>query len=275
MQNPRDAPPSTSSNAYWGYTTFRPLQREAMEAVARRPRLAGRAADRRRQVAVLPGAGAGARRPRRRRLAADLADEGPGRQRCVGNGVPAACYNSALSRRGRRADVTRGVRDGALPAAVRGARAPGRRRRRRVPAGCSRPAASASSRSTRRTASASGGTTSGPSTGSSAQLRERCPASSLHAYTATATGARAPATSSRSSACATPRELVGSFDRPEPRLPGAARDRRSSAQILDVLARHRGEAGIIYCISRKEVDSAGGSGSRGHGLAARCRTTPA
>ena len=41
---------------YWGYTTFRPLQREAMDAVlAGRDSLRG-AADRRRQVAVLPGA---------------------------------------------------------------------------------------------------------------------------------------------------------------------------------------------------------------------------
>src|SRR6185312_7528437 len=46
---------------------------------ARRPRLDRRAAHRRRQVALLPGAGGGARRPRDRHLAADLADERSGR----------------------------------------------------------------------------------------------------------------------------------------------------------------------------------------------------
>ena len=41
----------------WGFSTFRPLQRDAMHAVLDRPRQRRRAADRRRQVAVLPGAG--------------------------------------------------------------------------------------------------------------------------------------------------------------------------------------------------------------------------
>ena len=38
---------------HWGYDAFRPLQREAMHAVLSAPRLARRAADRRRQVALL------------------------------------------------------------------------------------------------------------------------------------------------------------------------------------------------------------------------------
>ncbi|MCX6550820.1 MAG: RecQ family ATP-dependent DNA helicase, partial [Acidobacteria bacterium] len=51
-----------------------------------------------------------------------------------------------------------------------------------------------------------------------------------------------------------PLELVGGFDRPNLLyrvLPRAALKR----QLLDVLGRHRGEAGIIYCTSRREVDA--------------------
>ena len=62
------------------------------------------------------------------------------------------------------------------------------------------------------------------------------------------------ATSSRSSACEDPLELVGSFDRPNlvyRVLPRSALKK----QLQDVLARHRGQAGIIYCQSRREVDA--------------------
>ena len=104
----------------------------------------------------------------------------------VGNGVPAALYNSTLARDEKTA-VSAGLREGryrllyvsperlvgegsdgflALLVAVRRA---------------------ASWPWTKRTASASGGTTSGPSTGSSAACAQRLPGVSLHAYTATAT----------------------------------------------------------------------------------------
>jgi len=49
-------------------------------------------------------------------------------------------------------------------------------------------------------------------------------------------------------------ELVGSFDRPNliyRVLPRATLKR----QLEDVLRRHRGEAGIVYCTSRREVDA--------------------
>ena len=51
-----------------------------------------------------------------------------------------------------------------------------------------------------------------------------------------------------------PLELVGSFDRPNlvyRVLPRAKLKR----QLLDILGRHRGQAGIIYCTSRREVDA--------------------
>src|SRR4029078_8656079 len=51
-----------------------------------------------------------------------------------------------------------------------------------------------------------------------------------------------------------PLELVGGFDRPNlvyRVLPRSA----LKAQLTDVLARHRGDAGIVYCTSRREVDA--------------------
>ena len=84
-------------------------------------------------------------------------------------------------------------------------------------------------------------------------IREEFPEASMHAYTATATpevrrdialqlGLREPIV------------LVGDFDRPN--LTYRVLPRQDEAkQVLDVLERHRGEAGIIYCTRRKDVDS--------------------
>ena len=49
-------------------------------------------------------------------------------------------------------------------------------------------------------------------------------------------------------------ELVGAFDRPNLLyrvLPRATLKR----QLVDIIDRHRGEAGIVYCTSRREVDA--------------------
>jgi ATP-dependent DNA helicase RecQ len=84
-------------------------------------------------------------------------------------------------------------------------------------------------------------------------IREELPEASMHAYTATATpevrrdialqlGLREPVV------------LVGDFDRPN--LTYRVLPRQEEAkQVIDVLERHRGEAGIIYCTRRKDVDS--------------------
>jgi len=84
-------------------------------------------------------------------------------------------------------------------------------------------------------------------------LREEFPDASVHAYTATATpdvrrdiavqlGLRDPVV------------LVGDFDRPN--LTYRVLPRHDEAkQVLDVIERHRGEAGIVYCIRRRDVDS--------------------
>jgi ATP-dependent DNA helicase RecQ len=83
-------------------------------------------------------------------------------------------------------------------------------------------------------------------------LRERFPEASLHAYTATATDSvrRDIASQLR---LANPELLVGSFDRANlsyrilPRV-------EPLKQTLDAIERHTGEAGIIYCIRKKDVD---------------------
>ena len=84
-------------------------------------------------------------------------------------------------------------------------------------------------------------------------LRARFPRVALHAFTATATGRVRRDIASQLS-LRDPVELVGSFDRPNlvyRVVPRASLKR----QVQDVLDRHRGEAGIIYCTSRREVDA--------------------
>ena len=91
----------------FGFADFRPGQEQVIDAAARRPLGARRVPDRRRQVPLLPAAGAAARRADARRLAADRADEGPDR-RAHGRGVAAARLDSSLdARRGARRSPTR------------------------------------------------------------------------------------------------------------------------------------------------------------------------
>jgi ATP-dependent DNA helicase RecQ len=84
-------------------------------------------------------------------------------------------------------------------------------------------------------------------------LRARFPHVSLHAFTATATG-RVRRDIAAQLQLRDPIELVGSFDRPNlvyRVLPRAG----LKAQLQEVFKRHRDEAGIIYCSSRREVDA--------------------
>ena len=85
------------------------------------------------------------------------------------------------------------------------------------------------------------------------RLRERLPGISLHAYTATAT-ARVRRDIATQLGLRDPIELVGSFDRPNLVYRVLARS-TIKKQILDIVERHRNEAGIVYCTSRKEVDT--------------------
>jgi ATP-dependent DNA helicase RecQ len=83
-------------------------------------------------------------------------------------------------------------------------------------------------------------------------LRDAFPGVAVHAYTATATPqVRADiVTELRLKNAAV---LVGSFDRPNLVYRVQARTDRL-AQLLAAIGRHRGQAGIIYCIRRAEVD---------------------
>jgi len=85
------------------------------------------------------------------------------------------------------------------------------------------------------------------------RLRQLLPGVGLHAYTATATG-RVRRDIATQLGLNDPLEFVGSFDRPNlvyRALPRATLKK----QLLEVLARHRRESGIIYCTSRREVDA--------------------
>jgi ATP-dependent DNA helicase RecQ len=85
------------------------------------------------------------------------------------------------------------------------------------------------------------------------RLRDDFPKASLHAFTATATERvrRDIVTELR---LTDPLVLVGSFDRPNLTY-RVLRRGNLHQQIERVLARHDGEAGIIYCSSRREVEA--------------------
>jgi ATP-dependent DNA helicase RecQ len=84
-------------------------------------------------------------------------------------------------------------------------------------------------------------------------LREVFPGVSIHGYTATAT----PQVRSdivEQLGLKDAQVLVGSFDRPN-LLYRVERRGDSVGQIQQILKRHKGETGIIYCISRKNVEA--------------------
>ncbi len=85
-----------------------------------------------------------------------------------------------------------------------------------------------------------------------ALIRERFPSASLHAFTATATP-RVRADITAQLGLRAPAELVGTFDRPNLVYRVVPRADRAG-QVEQILGRHRGEASIVYCISRKETE---------------------
>jgi ATP-dependent DNA helicase RecQ len=85
------------------------------------------------------------------------------------------------------------------------------------------------------------------------RLRDDFPQASLHAFTATATD-RVRRDIVNELRLREPVELVGSFDRPN--LTYRVLRRGSlQRQLIDILDRHENEAGIVYCPSRREVES--------------------
>jgi ATP-dependent DNA helicase RecQ len=86
-----------------------------------------------------------------------------------------------------------------------------------------------------------------------AEIKSRFPGASVHAYTATATE-RVRADIAAQLRLKNPAILVGTFDRPNLVYRVVQRvDAR--VQTLEVLQRHRGQAAIVYCISRNDTES--------------------
>jgi ATP-dependent DNA helicase RecQ len=85
------------------------------------------------------------------------------------------------------------------------------------------------------------------------QLKEQFPQASVHGFTATATE-RVRRDIAQELGLKNPLILVGDFDRPNLTyrvLPKVDLSR----QVCEVIDRHKNEAGIIYCIRRKDVDA--------------------
>ena len=235
---------------YWGYSSFRPLQREAMESV-----LGGRDS-----LLVLPTGGGKSlcfQAPALVReglavvvsplisLMKDQVDT------LIGNGVAAACYNSSMPAE-QKSEVARGVREGkyrllyVAPERLVGDGGDGFQNLL-----SSRPVSFIAVDEAH--CISQWGHDFRPEYRQLARLRERWPSVSLHAYTATAT-ARVRKDIIAQLGLRDSVELVGSFDRPNLVYRVLARSSLKT-QILDVLERHRGQAGIIYCTSRREVEA--------------------
>ncbi|HYT66533.1 MAG TPA: DNA helicase RecQ [Vicinamibacterales bacterium] len=233
---------------YWGYTSFRPLQREAMDAIL----------DARDSVVVLPTGGGKSLCFQAPALVSggvalvvsplislmkDQVDT------LVENGIAAACYNSAMAA-DEKASVAAGIREGRYalvyvsPERLAGEggesflQMVGRIGYLAVDeAHCI----------------SQWGHDFRPEYRQLGALRARFPRVSLHAFTATATG-RVRRDIATQLELRDPIELVGSFDRPN--LVYRVLPRSSlKTQLHGILARHRGNAGIIYCTSRREVDA--------------------
>jgi ATP-dependent DNA helicase RecQ len=241
----------------WGYSSFRPLQRESVEAV-----LAGRDS-----VVVLPtGGGKSLCFQLPALIDQDTAGEHGGLalvisplialmkdqvDGLVAQGVAAACLHSGQNAAERNAamDLVRSGRCRLLYVAPERAVGEGAEAFRRLVATCGvRYVAIDEAHCI-----SQWGHDFRPEYRQLAMLRTSLPGVALHAFTATATtrvrqdiigelGLRDPAV------------LVGPFDRSN--LTYRVLPRTTlKAQIRALLARHAGDAGIIYCLSRREVDA--------------------
>jgi ATP-dependent DNA helicase RecQ len=235
---------------YWGYTDFRPLQEEAMSAIL----------ERRDSVVVLPTGGGKSLCFQAPALLSDglgvivsplislMKDQV---DTLVGNGVPAALYNSTLNQ-DEKAAVLAGLRE---------------KRYRLLYVSPERLAGEGSDAFVSRLSGSDvkfvavdeahcisqWGHDFRPEYRQLGRLRTFFPNVSLHAFTATATDRVRRDIASQLELRA-PLELVGSFDRPNliyRVLPRANLKR----QLQDVLERRHGQAGIVYCSSRREVDA--------------------
>ena len=239
-------------STYWGYSSFRPHQREAMDAV-----LQGRDS-----IVVLPTGGGKSLCFQAPALVEHAAGAGLAVvvsplislmkdqvDTLVENGVSAACYNSALAA-DEKASVAVGIRErryALLYVSPERLAGEGSDAFLRMLGGVSYIAVDEAH------CISQWGHDFRPEYRQLATLRARFPGVSVHAFTATAT-ARVRRDIAAELALRDPIELIGSFDRPNlvyRVLPRATLKR----QVRDVVERHRGAAGIIYCPSRREVDA--------------------
>jgi ATP-dependent DNA helicase RecQ len=235
---------------YWGYTEFRPLQQEAMTAV-----VGGRDS-----IVVLPTGGGKSLcfqvpalvRPGLALVVSPLISLMKDQvDTLIGNGVPAALYNSSLAPEEKSA-VIAGVKQGKFrllyvsPERLVGDGSDGF-------LALMRSAAVSFVAVDEAHCISQWGHDFRPEYRQLGRLRQLLPGISVHAFTATAT-ARVRRDIASQLALQDPVELVGSFDRPNLVYRVLARATLKK-QLQEVLARHVGEAGIIYCTSRKEVDA--------------------
>jgi ATP-dependent DNA helicase RecQ len=245
-----DAALAQALERYWGYTSFRPLQREAMAAIL----------SARDSTVVLPTGGGKSlcfQAPALIReglavvvsplisLMKDQVDT------LVGNGVAAACFNSSLPAE-QKAAVLTGLRAGRYrllylsPERLVG---DGGDSFVKLLAMCNVSFVAIDEAH----CISQWGHDFRPEYRQLGRLRTLLPGISLHAFTATAT-ARVRSDIASQLGLVDPVELVGSFDRPNLIYRVLARA-NLKRQLLDVLSRHPRQAGIIYCTSRREVDA--------------------
>lgn len=84
------------------------------------------------------------------------------------------------------------------------------------------------------------------------ELKKHFPRASIHAFTATATE-QVRADIASQLGLQSPEIMVGNFDRPNLMYSIVPRHDQY-AQTFEVVRRHKGEAGIIYCLRRRDVD---------------------
>lgn len=233
--------------SYWGYDTFRPLQREAMDSVLRE----------RDSLVVLPTGGGKSICFQAPAVAMDgmavvlsplialMKDQVDTLTEC---GVPAACIHSMLTAPEKR-EIDAQIRGGQLKLLYVS------------PERMAQPRFVSYLRGVRISFIAIDeahcismwGHDFRPEYRALRSLKEAFPGIAIHAYTATATP-QVRQDIITELGLHDPEVLVGSFNRPNL----AYRVERASdriAQIQEVVERHRGESGIVYCISRKETES--------------------
>ena len=164
-------------------------------------------------------------------------------------GVRAACLNSSLAGAGARADRAR-VRGGGARSALRRA---GAAAHAALPRAHRSRATSRCSRSTRRTAFRSGATISGPSTSACRCCTSAIPRCRASRSPPPPTRSRAPRSSSGwrspTRACSS-RASTGRTSATR----SSTRTMRARSCSRFIRGEHPGEAGIVYCLSRRRVD---------------------